>query len=184
MNPTNEKEIFGWIKKSDEKAFESLFHQYYGLLCAYATKMLNDKDAAEELVQDFFVKLWEKRESLSVEISVNNYLYRSVKNLCINYINHNKIKQNYAWRVSENSKSQIDEEFEFPETDLFDKIEAGINALPEKRREIFRLSRRDGLKYQQIAEKLHISVKTVETQMSLAFKSLREQLRNTFTFFI
>lgn len=184
MNPINETEIFGRIKKGDEKAFESLFHKYYGLLCAYGATILGDRDAAEELVQDFFVKLWEKRESISVESSVNNYLYRSVRNLCINYINHNKIKQNYARQMSENSEIQIDEDIVFPEPDIFDKIEEGINALPEKRREIFRLSRRDGLKYHQIAEKLQISVKTVETQMSLAFKSLREQLKNTFTFFI
>jgi len=184
MNPTNETEIFGWIKKGDEKAFESLFHKYYGLLCAYGATILNDRDAAEELVQDFFVKLWEKRESLSVDTSVKNYLYRSIKNLCINYINHNRIKQNYARRISENLESQDTEEFDFPEPDIFDKIEESINSLPEKRREIFRLSRRDGLKYHQIAEKLQISVKTVETQMSLAFKSLRDQLRNTFTFFI
>ena len=183
MNLTDEREIFGWIKKGDEKAFSSLFHKYYGLLCAYAAKIIDDKDAAEELVQEFFVKLWEKREQLSVETSVNNYLFRSVKNHCVNYIQHNKIKLKYARSVTEDTESQITEEFDFPEPDIFEKIEISINALPEKRREIFRLSRRDGLKYHQIAEKLQISVKTVETQMSLAFKTLREQLRNANFFF-
>jgi len=183
MNLTDEREIFGWIKKGNEKAFETLFHKYYGLLCAYAARIVSNKDAAEEIVQDYFVKLWEKHEQLSVETSVYNYLFRSVKNHCVNYIQHNKIKLKYARSVAEHTESQITEEFDFPEPDIFEKIEISINSLPEKRREIFRLSRRDGLKYHQIAEKLQISVKTVETQMSLAFKTLREQLRNTKFFF-
>lgn len=183
MNLTDEREIFGWIKKGDEKAFESLFHKYYGLLCAYATRIVIDKDTAEEIVQDFFVKIWEKREQLSVETSVKNYLYQSVKNHCVNYIQHNKIKLKYARVAAEESEDLVAEEFDFPEPDLFEKIEICIGGLPEKRREIFRLSRRDGLKYHQIAEKLQISVKTVETQMSLAFKTLRENLKHTKFFF-
>ena len=183
MHLTDEREIFVLLKKGDEKAFESLFHKYYGLLCAYAARVIDDHDAAEELVQDFFVKLWEKREQLSVEISVKNYLFRSVKNHCINYIQHNKIKLKYARLAVEETETSLNEEFDFPEPDIFEKIEICINELPEKRREIFRLSRRDGLKYHQIADKLQISVKTVETQMSLAFKSLREQFRHIKFFF-
>jgi len=183
MNLTDEREIFGWIKKGNEKAFESLFHKYYGLLCAYATRIVSDKDAAEEIVQDFFVKLWEKHEQLVVETSVKNYLYRSVKNHCINYIQHNKIRLKYARSVVESTEKQVTEEFDFPEPDIFEKIEMCISELPEKRREIFRLSRRDGLKYHQIAEKLQISVKTVETQMSLSFRTLRDHFKHTKFFF-
>lgn len=184
MNPSEEKEIFGRIKKNDEKAFETLFHFYYGKLCAFAAKTVADNDIAEEIVQDFFVKLWEKRETIFVETSVKSYLFRSIKNNCINYIKHSKIKSDYARLAAETIENETTGDFEFPEPDIFERIEESIESLPEKRREIFRLSRRDGLKYQQIADKLQISVKTVETQMSLAFKTLREQLRNTFSFFI
>ena len=80
MNQQEEKLLFERIKKSDEKAFEILFHRYYGYLCLFATKIINDDVAAEEIVQDFFVKLWDKRENIHIESSIKNYLFRSVKN--------------------------------------------------------------------------------------------------------
>lgn len=184
MNQPEEKDLFDRIKKSDEKAFEKLFHKYYGHLCSFATKIINDDDSAEEIVQDLFVKLWEKREHLSIETSLKNYLFRSVKNLCLNFIQHNKIKLQHAQIVHSEVESNFSDDDVYPEIDLAFKIEESINSLPEKRKEIFRLSRQEGLKYHEIAEKLNISIKTVETQMSLAIKSLREKLRKFNTFFI
>lgn len=184
MNQPDEKELFGKLKNGDEKAFELLFHKYYGYLCVYASKIVNEDDAAEEIVQDFFVKLWEKKGLLTIETSVNNYLFRSVKNLCLNYLQHNKIKNSYAKKAAEKAEHSITENYDFPEPDLFEKIENCISSLPEKRQIIFRLSRQEGMKYHEIAEKLQISIKTVETQMGLAIKTLRELLRNSFIFFI
>jgi RNA polymerase sigma-70 factor (ECF subfamily) len=183
MNQPDEKELFGKLKNGNKKAFESLFHKYYGYLCVYASKIISDNDAAEEIVQDFFVKLWEKREHLNIETSVNNYLFKSVKNLCLNYIQHNKIKSDYAKTVALNAEHLVTENLDFPEPDLFEKIENSISSLPEKRQEIFRLSRQEGMKYHEIAKKLQISIKTVETQMGLAIKTLREMLKNSITFF-
>ena len=183
MNLEEEKKLFGEIRNGDEKAFEKLFHRYYGHLCLHASQILQDENAAEEIVQDFFVKLWEKRDRLTIETSVKNYLFRSVKNQALNLIKHNKIKYIYAQSVlSDTSNNPADEE-SFYEINLAEKIEESILSLPEKRREIFRLSREDGLKYREIAEKLNISIKTVETQMSLAFKHLRKKLKDFSTFF-
>ena len=186
MNQTEEIYLFEGVKNGDEKSFEILFHKYYKFLCQYAAKIINDDSAAEEIVQDFFVKIWEKRETLNIETSVKNYLFRSVKNFCINYIQHNKTKYNYAKKVISEIETNFSDDDSLPETELSQKIEESINSLPEKRKEIFRLSRQEGLKYQEIADKLKISIKTVETQMSLAIKTLRDKLKiysSFFTFF-
>lgn len=185
MNPFEEKTQFENIQKGDEKAFEQLFNSYYGHLCVFASRIIEDEIAAEEIVQDFFVKFWEKRNQLSVESSLKNYLFRSVKNLCLNFIKHNKIKTQYAqYMISEAEKNNFRDNF--IEVDLVKKIEESIQSLPEKRQEIFRMSREEGLKYREIAEKLKISIKTVEAQMGLAIKNLRDKLKdyNTFLFFI
>jgi len=178
MNQPEEKALFERIKKGDEKAFEILFHKYYGYMCLYASKIIQDDGSAEEIVQDFFVKLWEKREYLNIETSLNSYLFRSVKNLCINYFQHNKTKLRHARHILSEVENNFSDDDNYPEIDLSIKIEESINSLPEKRKEIFRLSRQDGLKYHEIATKLNISIKTVETQMSLAIKTLREKLKN------
>lgn len=178
MNQPEEKDLFEKIKKSDEKAFEFLFHKYYGILCSFAIKIINDDVAAEEIVQDFFVKLWEKREQVFIETSVKNYFFRSVKNLCLNLIQHNKTKIKHAQILLSEIENNLSDENNYPEVDLFLKIEESINSLPEKRQEIFRLSREEGLKYHEIANKLNISIKTVETQISLAIKTLRDKLKN------
>lgn len=184
MNQPEEKVLFEKIKNSDAKAFETLFHFYYGYLCLYAQKIIKNKAASEEIVQDFFVKLWEKRAQLTIETSVKNYLFRSVKNLCLNFIQHNKTKESYARQILSEAENYSSLEEYFPEIDLAGKIEESIRLLPEKRREIFRLSREEGLKYREIAIKLNISVKTVEAQMSMAIKSLRDNLSKYKTFFI
>jgi RNA polymerase sigma-70 factor (ECF subfamily) len=184
MNNPEEIDLFERIKKGDEKAFEKLFHKYYGILSSFATKIINDDVAAEEIVQDLFVKLWEKREQLFIETSLKNYLFRSIKNLCLNFIQHNKTKIRHAQMVLSEVESNLSDDSNYPEVDLFVKIEESINSLPEKRREIFRLSRQEGLKYHEIAQKLNISIKTVETQMSLAIKTLRDKLKKYSSFFL
>lgn len=177
MNRQNDHDLFIRIKESDEKAFEALFRSYYPYLCLYATRLLKDTQMAEETVQDLFARLWEKRSQTVIETSVKNYLFRSVKNQCLNYIKHNQIKLLYAQKVLAEGEISNSEEYE-SEIELIQKIEKSIESLPDKRREIFRLNRLEGLKYREIAEKLNISVKTVEAQMGLALKSLREKLRD------
>ncbi|WP_297085943.1 RNA polymerase sigma-70 factor [uncultured Draconibacterium sp.] len=184
MNTFDEKNLFVSIQQGDVKAFEKLFKTYYGYLCSFATKILNNPDSAEEIVQEFFVKFWERRSDLSIETSLKNYLFRSVKNLCLNHIKHNNIKLQHAKTVLAETEMQPFNN-SYVEVHLADDIAKSIEELPEKRREIFRLSREEGLKYREIAEKLNLSVKTVEAQMGLAIKSLRDKLKkyNTFLFY-
>ncbi len=184
MNLNEEKKLVDEIRRGNEAAFEKIFRRYYRPLCLFSTKILGDDETAEEVVQDFFVKLWERREGFMVETSVKNYLFRSVKNLSINVIKHEQIKLKHAQQVMADAEAN-DFMDHFMEVDLERAIEKSIEELPEKRREIFRLSREEGLKYREIAERMNISIKTVEAQMGLAIKALRDKLRkySTFLFF-
>ena len=178
MDQTDDIELFLKLREGDERAFQTLFRKYYSALCHYARQFLNDSELAEETVQDMFVKIWEKRALLNIETSVKHYFFRSIRNLCLNQIQHEKIKKQYASKVLESSPQDIDPSHFYLEVDLIQRIEKSIDALPPKRREIFRLSREQGLKYKEIADTLNISVKTVEAQMGLALKHLRHELKD------
>lgn len=182
MNRQEDAVLFEKIKKGDEKAFERLFHSHYGHLCLFAEHFVRNHAEAEEIVQDIFMRLWENKSRITIATSVKNYLFRSVKNSCLNFLKHNQVKNQYAEKfLSEASQAEPDDEG-FIESGLFQKIEECINSLPEKRREVFRMSREEGLKYREIAEKLNISVKTVETHIGLAIKTLRDKLSQFTTF--
>jgi RNA polymerase sigma-70 factor (ECF subfamily) len=173
----SEQELFLQIGKGDKKSFEMLFRTYYAPLCSFSRKYVKDTDDCEEIVQGFFLKLWDMRDSLEINISVKNYLFSSVRNRCLNYIKHEKIKKEYQSEILRTPETRFDSTNFIMEVDLVDKIEQSIAALPTRRREIFVLSREHGLKYREIAEKLGISIKTVETQMGQALKELRENLK-------
>jgi RNA polymerase sigma-70 factor, ECF subfamily len=178
MDMNEDKELYIKLKVGDERAFQTLFRKYYSAMCHFARQFLNDDELAEETVQDMFVKIWERRAILNIETSVKHYLFRSVRNHCLNQIQHEKIKKQYASMVLESAHQEINAEQYFLEVDLIQRIEKSIDSLPPKRREIFRLSREQGMKYKEIAETLDISVKTVEAQMGLALKHLREELKD------
>lgn len=178
MDPTDDKELYLRLKEGDERAFKVLFQKYYSAMCHFARQFLNDSEMAEETVQDMFVRIWEKRSTLNIESSVKHYFFRSVRNHCLNQIQHQKIRQQYANMVKETSYQEVNPEQYYVEVDLLQRIEKSIDSLPVKRQEIFRLSREQGLKYKEIAEELNISVKTVEAQMGLALKHLRDELKD------
>ncbi|MDA3929259.1 MAG: RNA polymerase sigma-70 factor [Prolixibacteraceae bacterium] len=174
----NEKNLFNQIQKGDQQSFELLFKTYYAPLCLFAHKYIYDQDECEEVVQAFFLKLWESRKTINITTSVKSYLYSSVRNRCLNYIKHLKIKQEYqSEMVNSPAKNNFDSNT-FLEIDLIEKINQCIDSLPPRRKEIFILSREHGLKYREIAEQLGLSIKTVEAQMGQALKDLREQLKD------
>jgi RNA polymerase sigma-70 factor, ECF subfamily len=175
---TDDRNLFLQIKQSDKKSFEILFRTYYAPLCQFSRKYVKDKDDCEEIVQGFFMKLWDKRVELDINASVKNYLFSSIRNRCLNYIKHEKIKMEYQSDMMKNPDGQIDTTNFIMEVDLIDRIDQSIAALPARRREIFVLSREHGLKYREIADQLGISIKTVETQMGQALKELREKLKD------
>ena len=158
-------------------AFEKLFKANYSKLCSYANLFLNDPDAAEDVVQEVFFKLWKNRGELQISTTIKSYLYRAVRNGCMNVIDHISVREAYKIVNEEDIKDSegnlIDETIV---TELEQRIKETIDLLPAERRKIFILSRFEGLKYREIADQLNISVKTVENQMYQALKFLREKL--------
>lgn len=178
METKSDNELFLELKQDNEFAFEQFFYKYYASLCLFAFQFLRDREVAEEIVQDVFVRIWAKRKKMEISTSVKNYLFFSVRNQCLNLIQHEKVEKRYARQAQLETMGEQDLDPYFLEVGLRQKIEQSINLLPEKRREIFRLSREEGLKYQEIANRLNISVKTVEAHMGLALKRLKEMLKD------
>ncbi len=176
------------IQSGNESAFEMIFKSYYQPLCRYAYSFLADKEEAEEVVQSAFITVWEKRKSLDIQTSLKSYLYRMVRNACLNVIKHEKIKQQHVAHelaVTEASYESVSQKVYASELEL--KISEAMKVLPEQCRLVFQLSRFEELKYQEIADQLQISVKTVENHIGKALKIMREQLKEylpLFLFFI
>jgi RNA polymerase sigma-70 factor (ECF subfamily) len=157
--------------------FESLFKAYYSTLCSYASGFLKDTDASEEVVQEVMFRIWTGREKLVIDTSLRSYLFRAVRNGCMNVIKHNSVREEYrSFRESQIPESHRSQEDEMIISELEVKIREAIDNLPVERRKVFIMSRYDGLTYAQIAEKLGISAKTVENQMGHALKTLRVEL--------
>jgi len=161
----------------DRAAFERLFRSKYSSLCGYANTFLNDADASEEIVQEVMFTLWIKREQLVINTSIDSYLYRAVRNSCLNVMKHLDVRDEHkSWTRLQGSESGETPEEGMIASELEAKIREAIDRLPLERRKIFILSRYESLTYAEIAAKLGISVKTVENQMGKALKTLREEL--------
>lgn len=156
--------------------FEQLFRQYYAPLVVYANKYVSDMDLAREIVQDFFVRLYEKRNNLSIDVSIKSYLYRSVFNCCINFINQKNIQDKHLKIILLERNDEENLENEINSVELQHKIYEVIEELPSKCRRIFKMNRMEGLKNDEIAQQLNLSKRTVETQISKALKILRAKL--------
>jgi RNA polymerase sigma-70 factor (ECF subfamily) len=163
----------------DLTSFEVLFRQYYQMLCGYALRFVKDADTAEEIVQDLFYRLWEKRAELQINSSVKSYLFSAVHNRCLKYIEHRNVETRYRnYYLLHGSEIDSEPHDAAGIHELQAIINATLDALPERCGRIFRLNRFEGLKYHEIAQKLSISVKTVEANMGKALKLLRKNLKN------
>jgi RNA polymerase sigma-70 factor (ECF subfamily) len=174
-----EKELIVRLKNGDQTAFELLFHFYYPGLVMYSSQFTADRAEAEEIVQDFFVRFWQKHQQLVPAESLKGYFFSSVKNSSLNFLKHKKIEEKYLQEMSELSNHHLAYEPDlYVSSELQEKIKSGIDQLPEKCREIFIMSRLRGMKNEEIALELHLSKRTVETQISNALKVLRVELKD------
>jgi RNA polymerase sigma-70 factor (ECF subfamily) len=180
-----EKQVLETLQLGNESAFEMIFKTYYQPLCRYAYSFLQDKEEAEEVVQASFITVWEKRNNIAIETSLKSYLYRMVRNSCLNVIKHEKVKQLHVAHelaVSEVAYESVSQKVQAAELEI--KITEAMKTLPEQCRLVFQLSRFEELKYQEIADQLQISVKTVENHMGKALKLMREQLKDYLPLFL
>lgn len=166
--------------------FSDIYINYYSKLTRFAKEYVGITEDAENIVQDVFVRIWERQDTIHLIDNVNAYLFKLVKNKCLDYLKgrlsaekHNKTMQN-TFEIEMNLKIQsldrFDEAFVF-EKSMEEVVTEAIDSLPPKCREIFLLSRMEGLKYREISERFNISVNTVENQMSIALKKLRLKLK-------
>ena len=155
--------------------FKDLFDQYYTPLKNFIYYKCGDTDLAEDLVQDVFLKLWEKRETIKEE-TVKSYLYTIANNLFLNKVRHEKVVLNFVEKQTDqkNAESPHDtmEGKEFKQ-----ELEQTISEMPEKQREVFLMNRIDELTYKEIAERLELSVKAVEKRMHGALNFLRSKVK-------
>jgi RNA polymerase sigma-70 factor (family 1) len=176
LYPTD-PDVVNAIRQGDEKAFEQTFRKYYERLCHYACSLLKDEDESEEVVQTVFFTIWEKRADLEITLSLKSYLYRAVHNHCLNRFKHATVRdahREYTEYFIAQSQDSVTEAIHASE--LEERIEEAISTLPQQCQKAFRMSRFEELKYQEIADHLGISVKTVENQIGKALKILRIQL--------
>lgn len=178
-----ENRILKKIRKGDVKEFETLFHQYYPGMCSYAETLVKQDGVAEEIVQDVFYNVWKNRADLRIYASWQSYLFRSVFNNAMMHLRKSKREQSLDenWAATHlESDELLSEEMDAREMNA--AMIYTLEGLPERTREIFRLSRFEGLKYNEIASEMSISVKTVEANMGKALKALRislEKFRKT-----
>ncbi len=168
---TDDIDLLLRLRKGDELAFERIFKKYYAQMVLFALNYLHDKDRCESIVQDVFVKFWEKRFVLDIS-SLRGYLVVAVRNRCHNELKRQGVIRNYEKSV----ETDVGEWPQYQGKENIERINKIIEELPPRRKKIFKMSRLEGLKYKEIAEKLAISPKTVEVQMGKALKYLREKL--------
>lgn len=166
------------LVNDNETVFEQLFKKHFRELHAYAFSLLKDWDVAEEIVQALFLKLWEKNEWPNIQNSIKSYLYKSVYHDSLNYIRRQKVQQRYQTTTAYSMKNHTDDAAgKLKLSELERHLYKALNKLPEKCRAIFHLSRFEELKYQEIANQLNISIKTVETHMGKALRILRKEMK-------
>jgi RNA polymerase sigma-70 factor, ECF subfamily len=154
------------------QSFEHLFRELFKPLCGFAMKYVKDLDEARNLVHEVFITVWEKFDGLPSDTNYRSYLYTAVRNRCLNHLRDTK--KHLSIEKAEHKMTEENSSMETAELER--EIELAINSLPEKCRMVFEFSRMEGLKYGEIAEKMGISVKTVEAQMSKALTVLRAHL--------
>jgi RNA polymerase sigma-70 factor, ECF subfamily len=172
-----DKAFIAELRKGDRKSFEKLFLNTYESLCEYSASIINSKEDAEGAVQDVFASLWQNRATLSEDLNLKAFLFRSVKNRSIDLIQHKSIRKKYQEHLTTLYHVSGNEET-ISTNNIMKRVAEEVEKLPEKCKTVYLLHRRDGLTYDEIAQVLGISKKSVEARMTKALKTLRDRLKN------
>lgn len=177
LQTTEERFLHSAMQNGDLKAYGVLFRRYYPMLCAYATRFVELKDA-EEIVQDVMLWLWETRETQNFDTSLSQYLFKTVYHRSINRITHHQSRRRADTLFYENMQEMLQDTDYYQFEELQSKIREAIDALPPAYREAFVMHRFDNKSYKEIAELLHVSPKTVDYRIQQSLKQLRVALKD------
>lgn len=173
----SDTELIKLIKSGDHAAYTQIFERYWAVLLQHGAKMLKNEEEAVDLVQDIFINLWVRHTELDIRVSISSYLYTSVRNRIISKIRHTKVHEGYLDSLTQlinHGELITDNQIRFRE--LAAQITKEVALLPPGQRNVFELSRNEGLSHAQIAELLHISDETVKKQIHKALKTLKIKL--------
>lgn len=178
-----DEKLFESLRGGNKKAFNTFFLKYYPILCAYATQFVGINDA-EEIVQDIMVGIWERRKDIVIETSLNGYLFRVVKNKCLNHMDKLRLHEQVHLYIASHSQFLFEDPDFYVVEELTRKIEEALGKLPKNYCEAFVLNRIDGKTYHEIASVLGVSSKTVDYRIQQALKILRLELRDYLPFLL
>ena len=165
------------VQRGDQKAFDTLFRRYYPMLCAYGHRFVELEDA-EEIVEDSLLWIWENRETLGIESSLNSYLFKMVYRRALNKLAHIDATQRADTRFYEEMQEMLQDTDYYQIEELAKRIEDAVAALPESYREAFVMHRFRDMSYKEIAETLGVSPKTIDYRIQQALKQLRVDLKD------
>lgn len=177
--------LLDFLKEDDQLAYTEIFERYSKILVNHAYKMLGNQDEANDVVQEVFLSIWNKRNELAITGSLSSYLYKATKNRILNHIAHEKVVSRYADSISgfiENDYVLADSKLREEELEAI--IAKEIALLPEKMREVFLLRKVEELSYDEIALQLNITDKTAKQQVYNSLKILREKLKSLMSVFV
>lgn len=165
------------IKRGDKRAFRDVFDQYFNALAAFGYKYVPDQQTVEDMIQESFISFWEGRKDFDHINAVKSFLYTSVRNKCLNYLKHKKVERKHERNLVYHIESDHLFSAHVIEEETFNHLFIEIKNLPESSREIMLLAL-NGLRNQEIADELGVSVNTVKTQKKIAYQKLRTSLGN------
>ena len=176
MTAEDDRTLLSRLIRGDERAFDEVFRAWYPALVRAAETLLRERAVAEEIVQEVMLELWRRRERLDPDGSPQAYLFQATRNRALNHLRHLQVQRRAAPRlmVDEGREASAPSHLVAQEIDV--ALRGALDALTPRCREVFELSRVQGLKYSEIAECLGVSVKAVEAQMGKALRTLRERL--------
>lgn len=171
-----DRELLDRLRRGDRDAFDAIFRAHYPSLVGVAERIVGERAVAEEVAQDVMLELWRLRETAASEDSARAYLFRAARNRALNHVRHERMKVRTAPFAAGETVTQAEGPSRLAEAEIEAAVREAVASLPERCREVFELSRGQGLRYAEIATALGISVKTVEAQMGKALRVLRERL--------
>jgi RNA polymerase sigma-70 factor (ECF subfamily) len=171
-----DRDLLDRLREGDHDAFDAIFRAHYPSLVALAERMLRQRAVAEEIAQDVMLELWKRRATLTFDVSLRAYLFQATRNRVLNHLRHEKVERQGQLVASQEPLVQPRPHAVLTEEEIDGAVREAVATLPDRCREVFELSRVQGLRYAEIAAIMGISVKTVEAQMGKALRVLRDRL--------